>query len=71
MDEDDDDSHEILKIPLSGAIQMLQSIKIFLLQQDGDHKDQVKMIQKILDDVNVTRQSSLKQSSTMKYFSNL
>lgn len=70
VDEDDDDSHEILKIPLSSAIQMLQSIKIFLLQQDGDHKDQAKMIQKILDDVNVTRQSSLKQSSIMKYFSN-
>ncbi|KAL6550008.1 hypothetical protein OROMI_020496 [Orobanche minor] len=40
VDEEDDDSHEIPKIPVSSAIQMLQSIKIFLRQQDGDHKDQ-------------------------------
>ncbi|KAL6498035.1 hypothetical protein OROGR_028432 [Orobanche gracilis] len=70
VDEDDDDSQEIPKIPISSAIQMLQSIEIFLLQQDGDHKDQVKMIQKILDDVKVIRQSNLKQASIMKYFSN-
>ncbi|KAL6561975.1 hypothetical protein OROGR_002982 [Orobanche gracilis] len=70
VDEDDDDSQEIPKIPISSAIQMLQSIEIFLLQQDGDHKDQVKMVQKILDDVKVIRQSNLKQASIMKYFSN-
>ncbi|KAL6562140.1 hypothetical protein OROGR_003147 [Orobanche gracilis] len=61
VDEDDDDSQEIPKIPISNAIQMLQSIEIFLIQQDGDHKDQVKMVQKILDDVKVIRQSNLKQ----------
>ncbi|KAL6550009.1 hypothetical protein OROMI_020497 [Orobanche minor] len=71
VDEEDDDSHEIPKIPVSSGIQMLQSIKIFLRQQDGDHKDQeVKMIQKILDDLKVTRQSNLKQTIFMKYFFN-
>ena len=49
---------------------MSQSIEIFLLQQDGDHKDEVKTIQKILCNVKVIGQSNLKQASIIKYFSN-
>ncbi|KAL6582814.1 hypothetical protein OROMI_004892 [Orobanche minor] len=33
VEEEDDDSHDIPKIPVSSAIQMLQSTEIFLLQR--------------------------------------
>ena len=70
VDEEDDESNEIPKISIFSAIQMLQSIKIFLLQQDGGHKDELKTIRKILDDIKVIGQSNIKQASIMKYFSN-
>lgn len=50
---------------------MLKSIEIFLSKKNEDHKDEVKIIQKILDELKFIGQLNLNLTSIMKYFSNL
>ena len=68
IDDDNDDSHEVPKISTRKAVEMLNLVETFWLQQEGDHNNFLRTIQKIKDEVKNIKHGGLVQTSILKYF---
>ena len=68
INDDDDDSHEVLKIFISKALEMLNLVETFWLQQECDHNIFLRAIQKMKDDIKNIKYGDLVQTSILKYF---
>jgi hypothetical protein len=66
--DDDDDSRETPKVPISEAAAMLESLELFFQQQDKDNLGALALLRKIKDDVDTIRDHSFKQSSIHDFF---
>ena len=68
-DDDGDDNHEVPKISTRKAVEMLNLVETFWLQQEGDHNNFLRTIQKMKDEIKNIKHGGLVQTSILKYFS--
>ena len=69
IDDDDNDSQEIPKISTSKAVEMLNLVETYWLQQEGDHNNFLGTIQKMKDEAKNIKHGDLVQTSILKHFS--
>ncbi|KAL6519088.1 hypothetical protein OROMI_032911 [Orobanche minor] len=64
----EDDSIEVQKVSCEEALSLLNKLKIFWVQQEGGHVDELMRTRKLKDKVTTQKMKSLSQSTLNKFF---